>query len=89
MTEEGFSVGRQQVSLSRQIKNLGLHDVRIVLHPEVSATVAINVARSAEEAEQQAAGVNVLLRDDDDETADEEWFEDDADAEDLKAEGDE
>jgi large subunit ribosomal protein L9 len=89
MTEEGFSVGRQQVSLSRQIKNLGLHDVRIVLHPEVSATVAINVARSAEEAEQQAAGVNVLLRDDDDETADEEWFEDDADAEDLKSEGDE
>lgn len=89
MTEEGFSVSRQQVSLSRQIKNLGLHEVRIVLHPEVSASVTVNVARSAEEAAQQAAGVNVLLRADDEDEANEEaydeMFEEEADA----AEGDE
>ncbi len=60
LTEGGFSTQRQQVSLIRQIKTLGMHDVRIVLHPEVSAKVNINVARSAEEAAQQDAGVNVL-----------------------------
>jgi large subunit ribosomal protein L9 len=60
LTEGGFSTQRQQVSLTRQIKTLGMHDVRIVLHPEVSAKVKINVARSAEEAAQQEAGVNVL-----------------------------
>lgn len=60
LTEGGFSTQRQQITLTRQIKNLGLHDVRVVLHPEVSANVTINVARSAEEATQQASGVNVL-----------------------------
>lgn len=60
LTEGGFSTQRQQVSLIRQIKTLGVHDVRIVLHPEVSAKININVARSAEEAAQQEAGVNVL-----------------------------
>lgn len=60
LTEGGFSTQRQQVSLTRQIKTLGVHDVRIVLHPEVSATININVARSAGEAAQQEAGVNVI-----------------------------
>lgn len=60
LTEGGFSTQRQQITLTRQIKSLGLHEVRVVLHPEVSATVTINVARSAEEAAQQASGVNVL-----------------------------
>lgn len=60
LTEGGFTTQRQQVSLTRQIKTLGVHDVRIVLHPEVPATININVARSAEEAAQQAAGVNVI-----------------------------
>ena len=69
MTENGFSVLRQQVALDRQIKNLGLHDVRVVLHPEVSAKVTVNVARSVEEAEKQAAGVNVLVTADEDDTA--------------------
>lgn len=89
MTEEGFSVSRQQVSLIRQIKNLGLHEVRIVLHPEVSASVTINVARSAEEAAQQAAGVNVLIRKDEDDEADEEFFEDEDVEAELEADGDE
>lgn len=69
MTENGFTVGRQQVALLRQIKNLGVHDVRIVLHPEVSAKVTVNVARSLEESEKQAAGVNVLVNADEDDDA--------------------
>lgn len=60
LSEGGFSTLRQQITLTRQIKNLGLHEVRIVLHPEVSAKVTINVARSVEEAAQQASGINVL-----------------------------
>lgn len=81
MSENGFTVVRQQVALLRQIKNLGLHDVRIILHPEVSARVTVNVARSQEEAEKQALGVNVLVNaDEDDDALDlelEELFEED------------
>lgn len=77
VSENGFSVDRSQVALDRQIKNLGLHDVRIVLHPEVSAVVSINVARSQDEAEQQAAGINVLAAEEDEELLElEEFFED-------------
>lgn len=59
VTAEGFSVDRRQVVLSAPIKNLGLHGVEIVLHPEVSATIRINVARSPEEAELQASGKSI------------------------------
>ena len=52
----GFSLERRQVVLDQPIKTLGLHPVRIVLHPEVSATITINVARSEAEAERQAIG---------------------------------
>ena len=55
-TEGGLSVTRQQVVLEHPIKTLGLHKVRVVLHPEVSITVTVNVARSPEEAERQARG---------------------------------
>ena len=47
------------------IKNLGLHDVRVGLHPEVEIKVAVNVARTEEEAERQAAGENVTKYRDD------------------------
>ena len=57
-TEAGFSVDRKQVVLT-PIKELGLHEVQVVLHPEVSATIALNVARSAEEAELQASGKSI------------------------------
>ena len=50
----GLTVDRQQVRLDAAIKSLGLHQVRIALHPEVDALVTVNVARSAEEAEIQA-----------------------------------
>ncbi|NNJ66586.1 MAG: 50S ribosomal protein L9 [Boseongicola sp.] len=58
-TAEGFSVDRKQVVLSAPIKYLGLHAVSVVLHPEVSASIELNVARSTEEAELQASGINV------------------------------
>lgn len=59
VTENGFSVERRQISMDRPIKELGLHDIRVVLHPEVSATISVNVARSKEEAEIQATGKTV------------------------------
>ncbi|MBV8614764.1 MAG: 50S ribosomal protein L9 [Acetobacteraceae bacterium] len=56
VTESGLSIDRQQVVLAQPIKTLGLHPVRVVLHPEVSIEVTVNVARSQEEAERQARG---------------------------------
>ena len=58
-TEGGFTVGKGQVVLERPVKELGLHAMRVVLHPEVSATITINVARSEEEAELQASGKSI------------------------------
>jgi large subunit ribosomal protein L9 len=58
-TAAGLTVNRQQVVLEQPIKTLGLTDVRVVLHPEVSITVTVNVARSPEEAAKQARGERV------------------------------
>jgi large subunit ribosomal protein L9 len=55
----GFTVDRKQVVLTRPIKELGLHDVSVTLHPEVEVTIHLNVARSAEEAELQASGKSI------------------------------
>ncbi|NIJ43091.1 large subunit ribosomal protein L9 [Parvibaculum indicum] len=78
MTVGGFSTHRNQVQLDKPIKNLGLHDVRVVLHPEVIATISVNVARSEEEAERQARGEDVTqTQDEDDEDVEAaEFFED-------------
>ena len=57
----GFSVNRTQVILDKPMKTLGLHDVKIALHPEVRVGITINVARTPEEAERQARGENVLM----------------------------
>jgi len=57
----GFSVERRQVLLDKPIKALGLHEVRVALHPEVLVKVSINVARSADEAERQARGEDVTV----------------------------
>jgi large subunit ribosomal protein L9 len=56
VSEGGTSVARGQIILDRPIKTVGLHDVRVSLHPEVAVTVVINVARSQDEAERQARG---------------------------------
>ncbi len=58
-TAEGFTVDKKQVVLNKPIKDLGLHDMTVVLHPEVEATITINVARSPEEAELQASGKTI------------------------------
>ncbi len=65
LTASGFGVARAQIALNTSIKNLGLHQVEVVLHPEVAVKVTINVARSAEEAERQARGEDVLAREQD------------------------
>ncbi|WP_439472808.1 50S ribosomal protein L9 [Brevundimonas sp.] len=57
---EGGKVERSQVVLNTAIKTLGVHEVLVRLHAEVTATVKINIARSAEEAERQAKGEDVI-----------------------------
>ena len=57
--QAGFEVDRRQVSLTAPIKELGIHPVVVTLHPEVEATIELNVARSAEEAELQAQGKSI------------------------------
>jgi large subunit ribosomal protein L9 len=75
----GFTIDRGQVELDKPIKSLGLHPVRITLHPEVAANVMVNVARSTEEAERQARGEDVtVVRD---EALDLETYNPDADEE--------
>jgi large subunit ribosomal protein L9 len=58
-TAAGFTVDKKQIALKAPIKDLGLHDVHVVLHPEVDVTVVLNVARSVEEAELQASGKSI------------------------------
>lgn len=69
MTECGAEIKRQQVRLDRPIKALGIHDVRVALHPEVILTVKVNVARSPEEADIQARGGTILAAGEDDDEA--------------------
>ena len=66
ITENGVRLERNQVLLNRPIKVLGLHEVLVSLHPEVEVKLEVNVARSEEEAERQAAGEDVTARRDDD-----------------------
>jgi large subunit ribosomal protein L9 len=58
--EAGLTVSRNQVVLDQPIKTLGLTTVRVVLHPEVTLPVTVNVARSMEEAEKQIRGERVV-----------------------------
>jgi large subunit ribosomal protein L9 len=59
VSESGTSINRSQVLLDRPIKTLGLHEVRIQLHPEVDVYITLNVARSQDEADLQAQGQDV------------------------------
>lgn len=61
LTEAGFEATRAQVAIDQPIKTLGLHNVAIVLHPDVDTSVVINVARTQDEAERQAAGEDVTI----------------------------
>lgn len=91
---EAADVHRAMVALGQPIKELGIHDVRVKLHPEVAVTVHVNVARTEEEAERQAAGEDVIETQQAQERADAEeqaasfegtsdFFEDGVDIEDM------
>ena len=58
----GATVTKSQVVLDRPIKAIGLHEIKIALHPEVAVIVKVNVARSPEEADLQAQGVDVMAQ---------------------------
>ena len=60
LVADGHKVAKNQVVLNRPIKSIGVYDVNVALHPEVSVTVKVNVARSPEEAEMQSQGVDVM-----------------------------
>jgi large subunit ribosomal protein L9 len=57
---EGGKVDRSMIVLDKPIKTLGVHEVKVKLHAEVTVTVTLNIARSADEAERQARGENVV-----------------------------
>jgi large subunit ribosomal protein L9 len=57
---QGHKVAKNHIVLDRPIKAIGVHEVRVALHPEVAVTVKVNVARSPEEADLQAQGIDVL-----------------------------
>lgn len=91
MTSGGFTAERHQVLLDRPIKMLGLHEIRIGLHPEVAVPVYVNVARTIEEAERQSRGEDVTqFRDRTDEEeaalAAEALFEGEEEGEEIEAE---
>ncbi len=61
VTAGGFSVDRRQIVLDRPIKTLGMHSLKIALHPEVIVQVSLNVARTEDEAERQSRGEDVTV----------------------------
>ena len=68
LRDHGFNISRNQVRLDQPIKSLGLHNVSVTLHPEVSITVTANVARSEDEAQTQAETGRALLSREEEET---------------------
>ena len=60
LNADGANLSKSMIVLERPIKTIGVFDVRVQLHPEVAVTVKVNVARSPDEAEQQAQGVDVI-----------------------------
>jgi len=72
VTAAGLTTNRNQIVLEHPIKSLGLTSVKLVLHPEVSLPITVNIARSTEEAEKQARGEQVGLAGEEDVEPDEE-----------------
>jgi len=70
VTEGGFSAARNQVVLDTPIKSVGMHEVKVQLHPEVRSKITINVARNADEAARQARGEDVSVSGDEEEAPD-------------------
>lgn len=87
---EGAAVTRNNIVLPNPIKNIGMHEIEVSLHADVSVTVTLNVARSEDEAERQARGEDVFAEEEDEvqeeKIAPEEVFEDESLAADATAE---
>lgn len=87
---DGASVTRNNIVLPNPIKNIGMHEIEVSLHADVSVTITLNVARSEDEAERQARGEDVFAEEEDDVVeeaiAPEEVFEDENLAADATAE---
>ena len=62
LAEKGHEIDKKAIIMGNPIKEIGMHEVRVDLHPEVSVTVKANVARSDDEAELQAQGVDVMAQ---------------------------
>jgi large subunit ribosomal protein L9 len=62
LSADGAQVTKSQIVLDRPIKGIGMHDVKVALHPEVAVTVRVNVARSPEEADLQLQGIDVMAQ---------------------------
>ena len=62
LVEKGHEIDKKQVIMGDPIKAIGMHEVRIDLHPEVSVTIKANVARSDDEAELQSQGIDVMAQ---------------------------
>jgi large subunit ribosomal protein L9 len=60
LVADGHKVAKSQIVLNKPIKAIGVYEVSVALHPEVVVTVKVNVARSPEEADMQAQGVDVM-----------------------------
>jgi large subunit ribosomal protein L9 len=97
LDEAGFKIGRSQVELKAPIKAIGISEVAITLHAEVTATISLNIARSADEAERQARGetldsAEAIYGDDINEAANPDEFFDpnaDEDEDEVREEGEE
>ena len=61
VNDGGFTIDRRQVILERPMKSLGVHELKVALHPEVLVKIAVNVARSQDEADRQARGEDVTV----------------------------
>ena len=92
VSADGADVNRNNIVMPQPIKMLGMHEVEVSLHADVSATVTLNVARSEDEAERQARGENIFATDEDEDDMDpdaispEDVFEDEAVAAEAAAE---
>ena len=87
VTAEGCTITKNQVRLERPIKTIGIFDVNVSLHPEVSVVIQANVARSVDEAERQAQGIDPTIEQEPEDEAEELFAQDDADADSEAPEG--
>lgn len=81
VTAEGCTITKNQVRLDRPIKTIGIFDVTVSLHPEVSVVIQANVARSADEAERQAQGIDPTIEQEPEDEAEEAFAQLDDDIE--------